>query len=627
MSQQPKVTLITADTAELGVKSPAVPRVAKSGPLQAAKLAVPVIVGTRPEAIKLVPIILALRDSDCFHPVIVSTGQHHRMVAEIFELAGIKTDVELWVGSGRAPLNERVAPVMGRFDDFCRERFGARRHGRSREQVLNGRFPAAVLVHGDTTSAMAAALAAFHLRIPVMHVEAGLRTGGLNLTPFPEELNRRLISKIACFHFAPTATNQENLIRENIPEHQIFVTGNTGIDALRWASDHRGAVPGSRGGGASTTAISRIVVVTAHRRENWETGLDGVAEGVRDSPPPTPRSASSCRCTRTRSFASGSARRSRISTTCCSPSRWATPPSPGCSARCHLVITDSGGIQEEAPSLGKPVLVARETTERTEGVEAGTSAPGRHRPRPDRGRGRAPARSTPMPTRDGGGPRTPTATGAPPSGSWRRSSICAGAASRRRSSAPATSRGPCSPRAAGSTFDRARAQRRPDTPSGAVEEDREAGELWPAEPALRGAAGRHWTVLFTFALVVIVALIGGPSSCSFAAAGTAPRRPEAPADGGRSFTWVFLVPALNEEVTIRDSVRAPAGDRSRKRRLVVVIDDGSDDRTPEILRGLATPTCTSSGASRHTPGAARRPPSTTPTASSVSGSAASIATR
>ena len=107
--------------------------------------------------------------------------------------------------------------MLGRFDDFCREWFGADGNVSAKGSVVSGKFPAAVLVHGDTSSAMAAALAAFHLRIPVMHVEAGLRAGGLNLTPFPEELNRRLISKIACFHFAPTATNQENLIRENIP--------------------------------------------------------------------------------------------------------------------------------------------------------------------------------------------------------------------------------------------------------------------------------------------------------------------------------------------------------------------------------------------------------------------------
>ena len=117
------------------------------------------------------------------------------MVAYIFELAGIKPDVVLWAGSKRSQLNERVASVMRRFEDFCAERFEAHPDGTAdAEDVLNGRFPAAVLVHGDTTSAMSAALSAFHLRIPVMHVEAGLRTGGNNLTPFPEELNRQLIS-------------------------------------------------------------------------------------------------------------------------------------------------------------------------------------------------------------------------------------------------------------------------------------------------------------------------------------------------------------------------------------------------------------------------------------------------
>ena len=230
MSQNPKVTLITAETAQLGVKAPAVARVAKSEPLQASKLVVPIIVGTRPEAIKLVPIIRRLAESDHYEPLVVSTGQHQRMVAYIFELAGITPDVVLWAGSKRSQLNERVASVIQRFEDFCAERFEAHPDGTADpEDILNGRFPAAVLVHGDTTSAMSAALSAFHLRIPVMHVEAGLRTGGNNLTPFPEELNRQLISCIAGLHFAPTAKNLENLIRENIPIGQIFVTGNTGI--------------------------------------------------------------------------------------------------------------------------------------------------------------------------------------------------------------------------------------------------------------------------------------------------------------------------------------------------------------------------------------------------------------
>ena len=227
------------------------------------------------------PIIRRLAESEHYEPLVVSTGQHQRMVAYIFELAGIKPDVVLWAGSKRSQLNERVASVMRRFEDFCAERFEAHPDGTAdAEDILNGRFPAAVLVHGDTTSAMSAALSAFHLRIPVMHVEAGLRTGGNNLTPFPEELNRQLISCIAGLHFAPTAKNLENLIRENIPIGQIFVTGNTGIDALQWAStiDVQFANPRLQ---ELHESDRRIVVITAHRRENWGAGLTGIAEGVR----------------------------------------------------------------------------------------------------------------------------------------------------------------------------------------------------------------------------------------------------------------------------------------------------------------------------------------------------------
>ncbi len=184
----------------------------------ARKLLVPIVVGTRPEAIKLVPIILAMRESEHYEPIVVSTGQHSRMVEYIFELAEIRPDVTLWAGARRANLNERVSSVMRRFEDFCVERFEIDPEGHpSVEDRLEGRIPAAVLVHGDTSSAMAAALSAFHMRIPVMHVEAGLRTGGVNLTPFPEELNRQVISTIAAMHFAPTSANLQNLVRENIP--------------------------------------------------------------------------------------------------------------------------------------------------------------------------------------------------------------------------------------------------------------------------------------------------------------------------------------------------------------------------------------------------------------------------
>jgi UDP-N-acetylglucosamine 2-epimerase (non-hydrolysing) len=335
-------------------------------------LAVPVVVGTRPEAIKLVPIILALRASKWYRPIVVSTGQHNRMVEYIFELAGIKPDVTLWAGARRSSLNDRVASVMRRFEDFCAERFDLDPDTvPTLEDTLAGRRPPAVLVHGDTSSAMAAALAAFHLRIPVMHVEAGLRTGGANLTPFPEELNRQVISTIAGLHFAPTAANLQNLVRENIPVSQIFVTGNTGIDALRWSSgiEVDFANPELQ---AIHDSEARIVVVTAHRRENWGDGLQGIAEGVSrlaEAHPevrivlpvhPNPR-VKEVLVDRLQG---------RDNVLLTEPLGYAT--FSRLLSRCDFVITDSGGVQEEAPSLGKPVLVTRETTERIEGLEAGT---------------------------------------------------------------------------------------------------------------------------------------------------------------------------------------------------------------------------------------------------------------
>ncbi|HEX5711682.1 MAG TPA: UDP-N-acetylglucosamine 2-epimerase (non-hydrolyzing) [Solirubrobacterales bacterium] len=341
-------------------------------PTERTKLVVPIVVGTRPEAIKLVPIIIALRQSELYEPVVVSTGQHNRLVEYIFELADIKPDVTLWAGSRRANLNERVASVMQRFEDFCVERFDVDPDAvPTSEDVLSGRHPAAVLVHGDTSSAMAAALSAFHLHIPVMHVEAGLRTGHGNLTPFPEELNRQVISTIAALHFAPTSANLQNLVRENIPVDQVFVTGNTGIDALQWASgmDVEFANPELQ---RLHDSDARIVVVTAHRRENWGDGLRGIAAGVgrladthRDTHfvlpvHPNPR----VREVLTESLTGYD------NVLLTEPLGYAT--FARLLGRCHLVITDSGGIQEEAPSLGKPVLVTRETTERTEGLAAGT---------------------------------------------------------------------------------------------------------------------------------------------------------------------------------------------------------------------------------------------------------------
>jgi UDP-N-acetylglucosamine 2-epimerase (non-hydrolysing) len=336
------------------------------------KVLIPVVVGTRPEAIKLVPVIVALRDSEHFQPVVVSTGQHHHMVEEIFEQAGVATHVHLWAGTERASLTERVTTVMRRFNDFVLEWFGPRPAeedlGRA---IVGGEYPAAVIVHGDTSSAMAAALASFHLKIPVLHVEAGLRTGGSIMSPFPEELNRQLITCLTAMNLAPTTQNMQNLVRENVPVGQIFVTGNTAIDALRWAStldtpyrdDRIAELHGSD---------KRIVLVTAHRRENWGAGLAGIAEGVARLAEhfpdvafivplhPNPRVRQDL----------GAQLEAHANVLLTEPLEYTS--FARLIGRCHLVLTDSGGIQEEAPSLNKPVLVARESTERGEGVSAGT---------------------------------------------------------------------------------------------------------------------------------------------------------------------------------------------------------------------------------------------------------------
>ncbi len=295
-------------------------------------ITVPVVVGTRPEAIKLVPIILALRRCRSFRPVVVATGQHHRMVSEIFALAGITTDAQLWVGDVHAPLSERVASVMTRFDDFCRERFGAEGVEVATANAILDGFPGAVIVHGDTSSAMAAALAAFHLRIPVLHVEAGLRAGRGHLTPFPEELNRQVISRIASLHFAPTPDNLENLVRENVRVSRVFVTGNTGIDALRWASQ----LPARFDDEALQALVDgdrRLVVVTAHRRENWGEGLAGIAEGVRRiGARPSGRELRRAAAPQPAGARGPDGIAARELRTSCSPSHCRTRSSPACSA-------------------------------------------------------------------------------------------------------------------------------------------------------------------------------------------------------------------------------------------------------------------------------------------------------
>ncbi len=340
-------------------------------PVEAPVSHVLVLIGTRPEAIKMFPVIHALRRSEWFSPVVVITGQHRDLVTPILELAEIEPDHDLDVGRPGLTLNDLVSAVIVGLDAFCRDRFGATgMTGPSRDAIRIDGFPAATLVHGDTSSAMASALASFNLRIPVCHVEAGLRTWS-TLTPFPEELNRQLISRIAAFHLAPTSVNEESLVREGVRYEQIFVTGNTGIDALRYASilEHPFDDPLVAD---AVDADGPLVLITAHRRENWNGGLAGIAAAVgllATAHPevsfvvplhPNP-------LVREELGAPLADRPNVILTEPLAYAQFARLMS-----RATVILTDSGGIQEEAPALGVPVLVARDSTERGEGVDAGT---------------------------------------------------------------------------------------------------------------------------------------------------------------------------------------------------------------------------------------------------------------
>lgn len=307
------------------------------------------VVGTRPEAIKLAPVILSLREASWCNLVVTATAQHRELLDDVFRLFGIVPDRDLDLMREDQGIGEFAARALSALDG-----------------VLAVTAPDIVVGQGDTTSVLAAALAAFYRRIPFCHVEAGLRTNDLR-HPFPEEFNRVVISKAAQLHFAPTATARLNLEREAVPSERILVTGNTVIDALYWAAGRRPqlsiAIPDDK----------RLVLVTVHRRENFGAPLRRIAAAVRrivaDDPSvvavlpmhPNPN----VRETVLRDL--GGLDRVLL-----------VPPLHygafvAALARCHFVLTDSGGIQEEAPALGKPVLVLRTTTERPEGIAAGVA--------------------------------------------------------------------------------------------------------------------------------------------------------------------------------------------------------------------------------------------------------------
>lgn len=337
-----------------------------------------VVFGTRPEAIKMIPVIRALQESGTFRPVVVSTGQHTDMVDDLIKASGLRIDVNLRVSAktdGKVPsLNAVFARVMVGVDRIWSETVLPAEYVADGRRSVHG--AKVCLVHGDTSSAAAAALASFNLQIPVVHVEAGLRTSNL-LAPFPEEGNRQLISRIAALHLSPTSTNKMNLVREGVDYDRIMVTGNTSIDMLQWATGQEGGFgPGleklEKMTGPKALDPKRMVLVTAHRRENWGHGLANISQAVLELTQRYPDV----------NFVvpmhpNPVARKPVLETLSEVPNAFLVGPRDYLDfARlmkaAHLIISDSGGIQEEAPAFGTPVLVARDTTERQEGVEAGT---------------------------------------------------------------------------------------------------------------------------------------------------------------------------------------------------------------------------------------------------------------
>ena len=311
------------------------------------------IFGTRPEAIKMAPVILEMKKyPEKIIPVVAVTAQHREMLDQVLNLFDITPDYDLDI----------MAKGQTLFDITCKAMQGL-------HEVLGKEKPDIVLVHGDTTTTFAGALTAFYHQIAVGHVEAGLRTHN-KYSPFPEEMNRKLTGSLADFHFAPTTSSEQNLLREAVPEERIFVTGNTVIDAL--ISTVRPDYKFDDVLSDIDYEHKRIVLVTTHRRENLGEPMRHVYQALRELLAvhkdveivfPVHKNP------RVREVVNeelGNIKRVHL----IDPLDY--EPFANLLARSYLVLTDSGGIQEEAPALGKPVLVLRDTTERPEAIDAGT---------------------------------------------------------------------------------------------------------------------------------------------------------------------------------------------------------------------------------------------------------------
>lgn len=313
-----------------------------------------VVYGTRPEAIKLAPVIREIQQSPDLTVHTVVTGQHREMLDQVNELFGVEPDTDLDVMTHGQTLNNLVARVTHNIDPIY-------------ERIA----PAAVLVQGDTTTVLAAAIAAFNRGIPVIHLEAGLRSGNMS-SPYPEEGNRKLVAQIAALHLAPTSTSRDNLLREGIEESSVVVTGNTVIDALHWAVQRPQTF--TNPALQKLDSDSRVLLLTTHRRENLGKNMENIGRAIRTIAVRYPDVTivwPAHKNVNTRMAISKSVE-GLPNVLQVEPLGYAD--FAHLMARSYLVVSDSGGVQEEAPSLGKPVLVLRENTERPEAVYAGTVA-------------------------------------------------------------------------------------------------------------------------------------------------------------------------------------------------------------------------------------------------------------
>ncbi len=316
-----------------------------------------VVFGTRPEAIKLFPVIAALKADPRFEPVVCVSAQHRQMLDQVLEIAGIVPDYDLDLMRPDQSLDALTAALLTEL-------------GKAMDEVQ----PDRVIVQGDTATAMAGALAAYYRKVPVGHVEAGLRSGNI-YHPWPEEVNRKIIGQIADMHFAPTDVSAKALTDELVDPARVHVTGNTVIDALHWVTARIAAEPQLAAGLAEIEtrfAGKRIVGVTSHRRENFGGGLENIAEAVRQiAERPDVAVIFPVHLNPNVRAVMHGALGGRPNVALIEPLDY--PNFARLLAIAEVMLTDSGGVQEEAPALGKPVLVMRETTERPEGVTAGTA--------------------------------------------------------------------------------------------------------------------------------------------------------------------------------------------------------------------------------------------------------------